>query len=84
MNNAIYEKTIPALKFVPDWFVTSKMIKKLLTALYPDDNILRFNKDSGNAVFSCNEMCNFSIDLNNINLDKSHYFEDDPGLVYEI
>ena len=31
---------LPALKFVPDWFVTNKMIKKLLTAFYADDNIL--------------------------------------------
>ena len=34
-----------------DWSVTSKMIKKLLTALYADDNILYFNKDSSNAIF---------------------------------
>ena len=32
----------PALKLVPDWFVTSKIFKKLLTALYADDNILSF------------------------------------------
>ena len=31
---------LPALKFVPDSFVTNKMIKKLLTAFYADDNIL--------------------------------------------
>ena len=31
---------LPALKFVPDWFVTSEMIKELLAALYADDNIL--------------------------------------------
>ena len=44
-----------ALKFIPDWFVTSKMIKKLLTTLYTDDNILYFNEDSGDVIFSCNE-----------------------------
>ena len=32
-----------AFKFIPDWFVTSKMIKKLLTALYADDNTIYFN-----------------------------------------
>ena len=31
---------LAALKFIPDWFVTSKMIKKLLPVLYADDNIL--------------------------------------------
>ena len=41
-----------ALKLVPDWFVTSKMIKKRFTTLYTDENILYFNEDSGNVVFS--------------------------------
>ena len=33
---------LPALKFVPDWFVISKMIKKLLTVLFADEKILYF------------------------------------------
>ena len=33
---------LPALKCVPDWFVTNKTIKKLLTALFTDDDILYF------------------------------------------
>ena len=37
---------LPALKFVPDLFVTSKVIKKLLTALYADDDILFFDEYS--------------------------------------
>ena len=43
---------LPTLYFVPDWFVTSKMIKKLFTALYANENILYFDKDSGNVVFN--------------------------------
>ena len=39
------------------------MIKKLYTALYGDENILYFDKDSGNVVFSCNEMGILNIDL---------------------
>ena len=39
------------LKLIPDWFVTSKVIKKLFTVLFADKNILYFNEDSGNAVF---------------------------------
>ena len=41
-----------ASKLIPDLFVTSKMIKELFTALYADENILYFNKDSGIVVFS--------------------------------
>ena len=59
-----------ALKFAPDWFVTTKMIKKLLTALYADYNILYFNVDSSDAIFSWNKMGILNIDLNNINLDE--------------
>ena len=49
------------------------MIKKLLTVLYADDNILCFNKDSGDFIFSYNEMGILSVDLNNINHDDTNY-----------
>ena len=65
------------MKLIPDWFVTSKMIKKLFTALYEDKNILYFNEDFGNAVFNYNEMGIVNIDLNNINLD-DNFDEEDP------
>ena len=37
---------LPALKFVPYRFVTSKMFKKLYTVLYADDGSLSFNENS--------------------------------------
>ena len=46
------DDSLAALKFIPDCFVTSKMIKKLFTALYADKNILYFNESSGDAVFN--------------------------------
>ena len=54
------------------------MIKTLFTALYVDDNILYFNENSGNVVFSCHGMGILNIDLNNIKLDDTNYDEDDP------
>ena len=74
------DDSLAALKFIPDWFVTSKMIKKPFTALYLDENILYFKEDSGNVVFSCNEMCILNIDLYNINLDND-FDEDDPDTI---
>ena len=56
------------------------MIKKLYTVLYVDENILYFNKDSGNVIFSCSEMCILNIDLNNINLD-NNFDEDNPDTI---
>ena len=64
---------LPALKFVPDRFVTSKMIKKLYTALYADEGLLFFDEDSGNVTFCCGEMNILSVNLNNINLDDTNY-----------
>ena len=81
MCDETVDDSLAALKFIPDWFVTSKIIKKLLPALYVDDNILYFNEDSGNAVSSCNKMDILNIDLNNINLDDTNYNEDDTETI---
>ena len=66
--------------FVPDYFATSKMIKKLFTALHADKNILYFGEDSNNVVFFCNGMRILNIDRNNINLDYN-FDEDYPDTI---
>ena len=48
--------SLAALKLIPDCFVTSKMIKKLFTALYAGENILYFNEYFGDAVYNYNKM----------------------------
>ena len=58
-----------ALKSVPDWFVTSKVIKNLHSALFADDNVLFCDKDSGIVTFSSDEMSILSVGFNNNNLD---------------
>ena len=47
MCDEAVDDSLAALNFVPDWFVTSKMIKKPYTALYVDENIHYFNGYSG-------------------------------------
>ena len=54
MSDEAVDDSLAALKLFPDWFVLSKMIKRLFNALYADENILYFNEDS-NVVFNCNE-----------------------------
>ena len=71
---------LPALNFFANWFVTSKMIKTLFTALCEYENILYFDEDFGNVAFNCNEMSILNIDLNNINLD-NNFDEDNPGTI---
>ena len=56
MFDKAVDYSLGALKLVRDWFVTSKIIKQLFTALYTDLNILNYNDDSTNVVFSFNEM----------------------------
>ena len=34
MSHKSFDDFLPALKFVPDWFVTCKMIKKFYNALF--------------------------------------------------
>ena len=72
--------SLTALKPFPSLFVTTKMIKHFFTTVYADENVLYFNKDSGNAVFNCNGMALLNIDLNNINLD-NNFDEDDPNTI---
>ena len=73
--------SLAALKLIPDWFVTSKMIKKLFTALYTDENLLYFNKDSSDAVLNYNEMGIVNIDLNNISLYDNFDEEDATTII---
>ena len=84
MCDKAFDDFLPALKFVPDLFVTSKMVKKLFTALYADDNILYFIENSGNALFPCNEMGIVKKDVNNINPDDTNYGKDDPDTIIHI
>ena len=44
--------SLAAWKFIPDWFITSKMIEKPFTALYANENIFYFDEDSGDSAFN--------------------------------
>ena len=50
------DNSLAALYLVPDWLVTSKMIKKLYIAIHTDDSLLFFDEDSGDISFCCNEI----------------------------
>ena len=68
------------MELLSDWLVTSKMIKKLFTALYEDKNLHYFNEDSGNVIFNCNGMDILLIHLININLN-NNFDEDDTDTI---
>ena len=58
-------------RFIPDWFVTNRMIKKLYNALF-FINIFFANEDSGIVSFPINDIDFNTIDLNDDNFDKDN------------
>ena len=76
MCDEAVDNCLSALELVPDWFVTGKMIKKLFTSLYADENLLYFNEGSADVVFNCNGIGILNIDLNNIILDDNFNKDD--------
>ena len=84
MWDKVVNNILPPLKLDPDWSVANKMIKKLHNALLADDDILFFDEDSGNVIFSSDEMGIFSVDLNNINLDNVNFDKDDPKTIIHV
>ena len=60
------------------------MIKKLYSALFADDDITFFDRDSGNVIFLSDEMVILSVNINNINLNDVNFYEDDPKTIIHI
>ena len=81
MCDEAVDDCLAALKLVPDWFVTSKNIEKLFTAMYTNDNILYFSEGSPNATFNSNGRVILNIDLNNINLDNNFDKDDNDTVI---
>ena len=46
--------------------------------------IYSFDEDSGNVLFSNDEMGILSVNLNNINLDDDNFYEDDPKSIIHV
>ena len=72
--------SLASLKLTPDWFVTTKMTRKVFAALYTDDGLLFVDKDCGDVTFFCDEMGILTVNLNNINQD-DNFHEDDPDTI---
>ena len=76
------DNCLAALKFIPEWFVTSKMLEKLDNVLHADDDILFYNKDFDKVTFISCQRYILTVDLDKINLDNDNNFdEDDPDTI---
>ena len=72
MSDKAVDSFLLTLKFIPDWFFTSRIIKKLYNSLWTDDSTLLFDKDFGNVTFWSGEVGVLIVILNNINLDEAN------------
>ena len=68
---------LAALKFNPDWFVTSKMLDQFDNALHANNDILFFNEDFDIATFTANQRHVFAVDLDKTNVDEDNDFNED-------
>ena len=75
---------LSVLKFVPDWYITSKMIKKLHSTLFSDDDILFFDEESVNVTFFSDDIGILSADLNSVNLDNANFDVDNPEMITHV
>ena len=75
---------LPALKLVTDWFVKSKMIKRIDNAIFSNNYIIFVNEDANRVNFFSGEMVLFSVDHNKINLDVHDFDEDDPKTIIHV
>ena len=85
MCDEAFDDYLAALKFIPDWFVTNKILEKFHDALLTNDDILFFDEDFSKDIFYANNMGILGVDLHKINLDDDNDFdEDDPGTIIHV
>ena len=84
LSNIRLKRCVSTLKYLPDWFVRSTMIKKLDDDLFSNNDIIFVNEDSDYVTFFSNEMGILNVDPNNIYLDDVNFVEDDPETIIHV
>ena len=79
------DNCLTALKFIPDWFVTSEMLEKFHNALLANADILFFDEDFSKVTFFTNEMDVLGVDLDKTNLDdENNFYEDNTETIIHV
>ena len=79
MCHEAVDDCLAAWKFIPHWFVTSKMLGKLDNAFYANDTLFFSNEDFDKATFIANQIHIFAVDLDEINIDNDNNFDEDDA-----
>ena len=72
MRDEAVDDCLSALKFIPNWFVTRKMLEKFDNALKAHDDILFYNEDFHKVTFIANQRHIPAVDLDKINFDNDN------------
>ena len=80
MCDEAVDNCLAALKFVSDWFVSSKMLEKFDNTLHAKDDILFYNEDLDKVTFIANQRHVLVVVLQNDN----NFYEDDPDNIIHI
>ena len=70
---------LAALKFLPEWFATSKMVEKFDNASRANDDILFYNEDFDKVTFISSQRHILAVDLDKINLHNDNNFDEDDS-----
>ena len=76
MHNKTVDACLLALKFVPNWFVKNKMLKKRNNVVFSIDDIDLDDIEFNNVTFFSDDMDIATIYLTNINLNDDDFNED--------
>ena len=74
MCNKAADNFLTALKFISDWFVTSKILKNFDNSLYANDDILSYNENFDQVTFIVNQRHILAADLDKISLGDDKQF----------
>ena len=82
-DNAV-DSCLQALKFVPDWFVTSKVIEELDSAVFSNDYIVFGDLNSDFGTFFSSYIGLNSMTPDNVGLDDVHFDYCDPETINHV
>ena len=84
MCDETVDNCLATSKFIPDWFVTSKMLVKL-NVLHANDDVLFYNEDFDKVTFITNHRHVLAVGLNKTNLDNdNNFYEDHPDTIIHV
>ena len=85
MCDTAVDDCLAVLRFISDWFITSKMLKKFHYALLANDGTLFFDEDFSKFTLFATEMGILGVDPDKINLDDDHnFYENDPETIIHV